>query len=195
MAKYELLPTTAFSPCPYTHPVQLPEVVHLEDPALAVMIDFKQSKPSTIRPTTPIDYAMHEMKISGVHLMLVVDDTERVIGLISSEDVIGEKPIKLIQEGRLTRAEILVRMVMTPAEDIIAFDIEALRLARVGNVINTLREHHQHYALVLQKLPAQPLFIRGLLWSSQISKQLHMDITNSISQAATGLGKLHKSHS
>lgn len=176
MAKFELLPTHPYHPSPCAHPIELPEVVHIDDPALMVMIDFKQSKPPLISPDAAIDHALNEMKISGVHLMLVINKQEQIIGLISSEDILGEKPITLIQERRISRPEILVKMVMIPANQIIAFDMDDLRHARVGNVVNTLQQMRHHNALVLKTNEKGQTLVRGLFSTSQISKQLHMDI-------------------
>jgi CBS domain-containing protein len=175
MPKYEILTTMAFTASTYAHPTELPEVVHWNDPALSVMIDFTQNKPPLISPETPIVEVLEEMKVHGVHVMLVVDQEEEVIGLISAEDILGEKPIQLIEERGLARDEILVAMVMLPETHITAFDIETLRHAKVGNVVNTLRELHQHYALVLKNEYGHWI-VRGLFSSSQISKQLHTDL-------------------
>ena len=131
MAKFEILPTIPFHQAPYMKPDQPPEVVHLEDPAMTVMIDFKYAPTSRINPNASIDFALNAMKNDSIHAMLVTDPNENVIGLISSEDILGEKPIKLLEERRIEREEILVKMIMLPEFDIIAFDIESLRLARV----------------------------------------------------------------
>lgn len=193
MAKYETLDTIAFTASHCIRPLELPEVVHLDDPALMVMIDFKQIKPPLIAPEAPVDQALNEMKISGVHLLLVADKEDRIIGLISSEDILGEKPITLLQERRINRAEILTRMVMTPAENILAFDFDLLRHARVGNVVNTLKKLRQHYALVVKVDANGQQLVRGLFSTSQISKQLHMNINNVITEAGT-VAELHKRH-
>ncbi len=195
MTKFEILPTIPFKKAHVAHPLTPPEVVHLEDPALSVMTDFRQTKPPVTTPDTPIDDALNEMKISGVHLMLVIDDTENVIGLISSEDILGEKPIKLIQERRISRDNILVKMVMIPAEALVAFDIETLKIARVGSIINTLKESRLQHALVVRcESSDHKSLVRGLISMSQISKQLHMDVRNSIRQAET-IAELQKRHS
>lgn len=195
MTKFETLPTISFKKSHVAHPVTPPEVVHLEDPALSVMIDFRQTKPPISTPDTRIDDTLNEMKVSGVHLMLVIDETENVIGLISSEDILGEKPIKLIQERRVGRDQITVKMVMTPADSMVAFDIETLKIARVGSVINTLKELRLQHALVMRcENSDHKSLVRGLISMSQISKQLHMDVRNSIRQAET-IAELQKRHS
>lgn len=195
MAKFETLPTIAFKHAPCAKPTELPLVVHLDDPALNVMIDFNHTKPLTISPNKPIDEALEEMKISGVHMLLVLDQDANVMGLISTEDILGEKPINIIQEGRVTRGEILVKQVMIPESEIMAFDIDTLLLAKVGNVINTLKKLKEHYALVLKFSKDKSRLVCGLFSSSQISKQLHADVNNHLIGEARTLSELQKRHS
>ena len=97
MAKYEPLKTIKLSADnTYLHLHKVLELVHLDDPAFAVMTDFTQTSPRTIGPDEPMDNALNEMKIHGVHLLLVQDDHDKVIGIIASEDILGERPIKII---------------------------------------------------------------------------------------------------
>jgi len=185
MSKFDSLETTKLdADSTFLHPTHLPEVVHMDDPALDVMIDFKQIRPATIGPNEPIDDALNEMKLKGVHLLLVTNRNQNVLGLISTEDILGEIPILLTTQKRIPRADILVKMVMIPQKDIIALDIETLRNVKVGNIVNTLQTNNSHYALVVrQNEQEKTQFVRGLFSSSQISKQLHMAITNSITEA------------
>jgi CBS-domain-containing membrane protein len=184
MAVYEPLPTIALNADNILmHPSTLPELVHIDDPALDVMIDYKKTTPLNIDPHEPIDHALSEMKVSGVHVLLVVNSHKHVTGVISTEDILGERPIKWMQERHLKRSEVLVRMVMTPHDKLAALDFESLRHAKVAHVINTLKDLNQHYALVVQTDTAQKQKVRGMFSSSQISRQLHMDISNSLSEA------------
>src|SRR3989338_6402364 len=113
MAKYEALPTTTILPNgTMLHAHHLPELVHMDYPALSVMTDFTLTPPHTVKPADTMDHAINEMEISGVHLLLVVNEEGHFQGIISSEDVWGEKPIKLLQERRVPRDQILVRPIM-----------------------------------------------------------------------------------
>lgn len=185
MIKYELLPTMSLQKTGVKLRSQvLPELVHLEDPAFSVMTDFSLSTPISIGPEESMDEALNEMKVKGVHLLLVVNNNKDIVGLISSEDILGEKPIKIIQENRISRSQILVKMVMVPINKTAAFDIETVQHARVGNIVQTLQSLSTHYALVVQTNENNgEQIIRGLFNTSQISKQLHTNIANSISKA------------
>lgn len=175
---YQVLPTLHLNAnSPYFHTGELPELIHIDEPALNVMLDYKHTRAITIDPNAPIMDASIEMKACGVHLLLVTDEEGRVVGLISSEDILGEKPVKITREKHISRADMKVRMVMTKQEEIIAIDYEVLRLAKVANVIQTLKQAKQHYALVIEIVPhTQAQIVRGLFSLSQLSKQLAINI-------------------
>lgn len=183
---YDVLPTVPLNAgTTYLHPPALPEITHLDDPALDVMIDFENSYAFTTKPDAPVTHALMEMEVSGAHLLLVVDKTDKVIGFISSEHILGEKTIKLINERRIPRHEVLVSMVMRPQEDIAALDYIALKYAKVGQVISTMREVHQHYALVIEATEEHQQIIRGMFSLSLLSKQLNHDYISDIPEART----------
>lgn len=193
MAKYEALPTTAIQ----TNSTMLntnepPELVHMEDPAISVLIDFTNTPPHTILPSETLDHAINEMEINGVHSLLVINNNGFFEGIVSSEDVWGEKPIKLIQERRIHRDQVTVRMIMTPLSEIAALDFAIIKSAKVGNILKTLSSRNQHYALVISPNANKPTqIIRGIFTTSQISKQLHTDIAQLFNHAET-LSELHK---
>lgn len=179
----------------YSHPPQPPEVIHLNDPALHVMLDFRYHQPVTVSPNMSIDEALQELKSHNIPVLLVIDsDDENVVGIITAEDILGEKPVKLIQEGRMRRADIPISMVMTPQNEIAAFDVEHLRHAKVGNIIQTLHLLKQHTLLVIKYDEHHPdqQMVRGLFSSSMISKQLGEDITSDLSEAQSIAELQHK---
>lgn len=195
MVKYELLSTIPLINEGLSLPSQrLPELVHLDDPAWTVMIDFAQEASHTINPEVSITHALTEMKLKDVHLLLVVDKQHHIVGLVASEDILGEKPITLIQQGRVERDQVLVKMVMVPVSQIVAFDMETIERARVGNIVATLKSLRAHYALVVNvKDEGKIQMVRGIFNTAQISKQLHVDINSSINKAQT-VSELHKRH-
>jgi CBS-domain-containing membrane protein len=188
MAKYELLKTVQLSAeNTFLRASNLPELVYLDDPAFAVMCDFSLLPPRMISADETMDDALNEMKFNGVHLLLVQGKDNNIIGVIGSEDILGEQPIKLIQEKRIKRSQITVRTLMTPVEKIAAFDMKALEHAKVGHIITTLKTLRTHYALVIANHTADGAqILRGIFTTSQISRQLHMDISDAIAKAQHG---------
>lgn len=186
LKSYHALATMKLAPSSkHAHPPHLPEVIHLSDSAAHVMVDFKYIEPVKVSPTASIDEALAELKAHTLPVLLVVDDSHSVVGIITSEDILGEKPVKLIQEGRLRRSEIPVSMVMTPHEDLAVFDIEHLRHAKVGNIIATLHLLKQPTILVIKFDEHQhnKQTVRGFFSASVISKQLGENITQAIKEA------------
>lgn len=178
MAKYEALPTITIHPDHTKLEKQhLPELVHLEDSALSVMIDFSKTPPYTIKPEDNMEHAIEEMEVTGTHLLLVVNAEGDFHGVLSSQDVLGEKPIKIIQERRVTRDQILVKTIMVPHTQIIAIDDTLLQHTHVGHIVKTLHEHHKQYALVVTaSTDKKTQKVRGIFTMAQLRKQLHMDL-------------------
>jgi len=179
LSNIHLAPRTSF-----VRPPELPEIVHLDSPATDVMTDFRFVKPVTVEPRVPIDDALEKMKRAGVRLLLVTDDRDDIIGLVTARDIMGEKPIKIVQESRAPRAEIRVEQVMTPQARITGLNMVSVRNARVGHIVETARQLERQHVLVLEVDDESGLQrVRGLFSTSQIGKQLGVDLTQEIGSA------------
>lgn len=180
---YHAIPTQRLDlPCHIMQPPKLPEVVHINDTALSAMFDLKYHKPPITQPNKTLTDAKAEMKTYSIPFLLVVDKEEKITGIITSEDILGEKPVKLIEEKRITRNEIEVEMIMTPIQEIPVIDIEDLHHSKVGHVIQTFRELKMPVLLVVKIDDADQRIVRGIFSASLISKQLDKDITTILSE-------------
>ncbi len=121
-----------------------------DDPATTVMTDFRQVAPITIEPHHRIDPALKKMKVAGVRLLLVPDEDDRIIGVITAADILGERPIKLIEETRISRENIRVDMIMTPVEKIEALRMMSVRHATVGQIVDTMQALRRKHILVVE---------------------------------------------
>ena len=172
---HPLMPGTRCLVAPSVVPAPAPpELVHPEDPAPAVMTDFAHVPVVTTTVGQRIDDALEHMKTAGVRLLMVTGDGDDVVGLISSRDIEGERPVKVVEEQRLHRAEVTVGMVMTPQRDIEVMDWFAVSNASVGDVLATLHALERQHALVAEIDPVTSRqALRGLFSTSQIARQLH----------------------
>lgn len=180
MINYEPIPTlelTKENTLLKTH--ELPELVHFEDPALTVLIDFYHASSSTIKDTATLSEAIHDMELHDVQLLLVMNAEHQPIGLLTSEDVLGEKPIQYIQQNRLSHNHVLIPMLMTPIHKIPAFDIKVVEKTRVGNIVKTLHTLNAPTALVVKQEENQKIVL-GAFTTAQISKQLHHNVRKRI---------------
>ena len=144
----------------------------LKDAALMVMTDFEKIKVVTIEPDISIAQALEKMKDASVRSLLVVDDNEAIIGLVTSYDIQSEKSITIAETARLKHADISVEMVMTPKGELQVVDMMSLRDARISHIIATLNEIERQHILVVEHTDNDEIKLRGMFSMSQIRKQL-----------------------
>lgn len=178
---------TEFSPLPpnqlaqgasFYQPLQGPHAhVSLDDPAVRVMTDLKEVMAVTIGPDKSMDAAQQRMIKHGVRLLLVIDDQETVLGLVTATDILGEKPLQFIQKSGGRREDVLVRNIMTPQEKLEVLCMRDVSAAKVGHVVATLRKSGRQHALVVDtEGPGQAQQVRGIFSASQISRDLGTEI-------------------
>jgi CBS domain-containing protein len=157
----------------YAQPTQvIPDRVTLEDPAISAMTDLKAIAAVIVLSGDTLDEAHRRMIQRGVRLLLVVDQNRQVVGVITATDVLGEKPMQVISHRGLRREELLVRDVMTPHDALEVLELEAVRTARVGHILATLKQSGRQHALVVEHDAKGRELIRGLFSATQIARQL-----------------------
>src|SRR5580658_5233514 len=84
------------------------------DPAIHAITDFTREHPVTVDEERQIDAALEDMIRVGVRALLVVRD-QRIVGLITSYDIQGERPLQFLQTSNYSRhQDIRVGHIMTP---------------------------------------------------------------------------------
>ena len=152
-----------------------PERVTLDSPALLVMTDFAQTSAATIEPEASVAYAHDYMRRRGVRALLVTDADGGLVGILTSTDVLGEKPIKFALDYGVKRDEIRVSDLMTRRSLVELLVYEEVRQARVGHIVATLRKAGRQHFLVGEQ-GADGERVRGILSLSQIARQLGIDL-------------------
>lgn len=181
---YDAIPSISLNkPISYCHPPEQPVVAHLDDPALSVMTDFHHVRPVMINSDEFLPAALLEMKACHVHSVLVVDKQQNVVGLVTSEHMFGEKPIKISQERRIHRHDIPVSALMTSIANLLILDYHAVSLANAGSVAHTLSESGQRYAIVVDTDNKGKQSVRGIFSASLLSRQLGVSVYKSVDQA------------
>ena len=165
----------------YLRPPEPPVLVHLDDPALHVMTDFRYVKPVTVDVGVAIDDALEKMKTSGVRLLLVTGGEDEILGMVTAADIQGDKPIKLAQESRLPRSQMKVEMIMDSPSDIPVLNAVSVRNATVGHIVSILKHlERQHILVVEVDEESGSQKVSGLFSTSQISRQLWRDVSDDI---------------
>lgn len=156
-------------------PVIRPERITLDSPAPLVMTDFRRTAAATIEPDAGVAFAQDYMRRRGVRALLVTDAGGGVTGILTSTDLLGEKPIKFILDYAVKREEIRVSDLMTPRARLELLVYEEVRQARVGHIVATLNKAGRQHFLVGEH-DAQGEQVRGIFSLSQIARQLGIDL-------------------
>jgi len=171
---YSVIPTSPLQKgATFNKPRQtLPERVNLNDAAANVMTDFTIVTAYTIFPLETIEAARAKMIHRGVRMLLVVDDQNHILGLITSSDLTSEKPMQVVQTQGIRHSDVMVKDIMTPREKLEVLCMEDLQKARVGDIVTTLKTHGRQHALVVDRAQDRSQVLRGMFSVSQISRQL-----------------------
>ena len=160
----------------YTLPLPgLQSSVGLDSPAAEVMTDLRRVSAVTIDRGASMDEANRAMIAHGVRALFVVDGARQVFGIITSTDILGEKPVRFAQEHGIRHGEVVVRDIMTPADRLEILDFYNVQRARVGDVVATLRVAGRQHALVVEtnrQMPNGEQTILGIFSLTQIARQL-----------------------
>jgi CBS domain-containing protein len=176
--EYPPLKSTILSPAAgYLKPSQLlPARVRMDSPAIEVMTDLRVVAPVTIGPDADIDSANTRMIVNRVRLLLVVDTQSRVAGLITATDILGEKPMQVVQHRGCRHEEVLVQDIMTPRGHLEVLSLADVLAARVGNVVATLKASGRQHAMVVDDDDEGRQRVRGIFSLTQIARQLGLQI-------------------
>ena len=144
-------------------------------PALEVMTDLAVVDAVRIAPSASVESAHERMKSAGVRLLCVTSPADDLLGIITSNDIEGEKPVRFQHEAGVTRGEVLVRDIMTQRESLEVLLLDDVQRAKVGDVVATLQHIGRQHALVVE--PAdKSVRVRGLFSTSRIGRQLGTSI-------------------
>lgn len=176
--QYKILLQTRLEQCAsYYQAESLPlRSVQLDSPAIEVMTDLKRTQAVTIGPDATLTAVNKAMMRNTVRSLLVADERRCILGIITSTDTMGEKPMQIVLERGIRHEEVLVRDIMTPRDRLEVLDMEVVRAAEVGHVVATLKWTGRQHALVAEEDASGRQMIRGIFSASQIARQLGMTI-------------------
>ena len=150
-----------------------PGRVGLDDPAFSVMTDLREVPAATTTPDELVDRAHAVMIQRGVRLLFVLDREGELSGVITATDILGEKPMRLVQGRGVHHKELLVTDLMTPAAQLEALPIQDVSQMRVGHIVATLKAVRRQHVLVAEEGGAR---VRGLFSATQIARQLGVQL-------------------
>ena len=162
------------------------------DPALKVMTDLNQVTAFQIDCSSSIDEANDKMIACGVRLLFVKELNGKLAGIITANDILGEKPLLTVSQNNISRANVNVRHIMTPVSKLTGLPMEHINTSRVSDIITAFKWSRRHHMLVLENLDsssAGSAVVRGIFSITQLSRQLGEDIIPD--EHATSFAQLH----
>jgi hypothetical protein len=128
----------------------------LQDPALSQMTDLTHGPCVVADHLDGLEATWHVMLRAQVHMAFVAGVDGGIIGMVSRDDLKGEKPVQRALAAGVHHQELALEQLMTPVSAWQVLDASRLAHARVGDVVTTLREHSLRYLLVAEKHEGVP---------------------------------------
>jgi len=143
------------------------------DPAVYALTDFTRDYPMTVETDRQIDDALNDMIRLGVRALLVAKD-QRLVGLITSYDIQGERPMQFLDSSTYRRhQDIRVADIMTPWDQLLALDWDAIQGARACDLQMIFEQTGLTHLLVLQADPQHSTStVRALASRSRLMRQM-----------------------
>lgn len=172
--------------------------VQAHSPAADVMTDLTRVAAITIHPDAGVEAARQTMIGRGVRSLFVVDDARVILGIVTANDILGEKPVQVAQERGVPHAEVPVSAVMTPAAALEAMELHDVLQVRVGDIVETLKRSGRQHALVIESVAADGASatrtVRGIFSLTQIARQLGLppqiehDVARTFAEIESAIG-------
>jgi predicted transcriptional regulator len=153
----------------------VPSNVTANDPAVKVMTDLRKVASATTNQDVTLERAQQKMIQRGVRLLLVSTVENKIAGVLSSADILGEKPVLIAKEKGLPRAELKVSDVMTSTNHIQVISMKDVDSACVGDIVETLKDSARAHALVVDQVNGK-LSLIGIFSATQIARQMGVQI-------------------
>lgn len=152
-------------------------LVGANSPAIEAMTDFGRVSAVTVSQNASLSEANAVMVSRGVRLLLVTGPNERLEGLISARDLLGEKPMQIAQARGGKRDDLSVRDLMCPLAMIDTLHLSEIMNARVVDVLDALKAQGRQHIMVEDVAPSTGTpRIRGIFSATQIGRLLGVPV-------------------
>ena len=148
-----------------------------DSPAIEAMTDFSRVPAVTIAAGASLTEANARMISRGVRLLMVTGVDEQVQGLITARDLLGEKPLQLLQARGGRREDLTVADLMVRIGAIDTLYLTEVLNASVGDIFNALKTLGRQHILVedVDQASGRPR-VRGIFSATQIGRQLGVPV-------------------
>ena len=147
----------------HARPHALPD--HAE--ALDVLIDFALQPPLVVPASTSLDAARRWILQARARVLVVFDELEAFLGIVSVADLFSGKSLLPRNEGAM--AKTTVADILTPASRLWGVPLAALAAATVADLAKTLDTTREPHLLVVD---VDRHVIRGMICRADVAQRL-----------------------
>jgi len=147
-------------------------LIDLSSPALKMVNNFTQKTPIRAEHGTTITDALKQVSAQQSDFVLVTDEHQKLIGLVSSADLQSSKITIIAERLNMQRSEVSLRDIMTPVSRLTGVSMQSLSYACIGDALQTME--HQGTMFLLVTTASNE--ICGLISARQIAKILHIPL-------------------
>ncbi len=148
-----------------------------DQPAVTVMADPSWISAHVTPLSTPLSTARNTMISHGISMLLVCDAHNDIVGLLTSSDLEGNKPDRILAKAGIVWDDLQVADVMALRPKLETLLMNEVLKARIGDIIATLQQVHRQQVLVVDNDPdtGNPV-VCGMLSLSQIGRRLALEL-------------------
>ncbi|WP_158773099.1 CBS domain-containing protein [Cobetia sp. L2A1] len=151
--------------------------INMDSPASELVTDFAVTAGRSIQGSASIGQALATMKQAGVRLLLVHDHDATFTGVVTSRELQGGRVVmRAMTRFDVQRDEVTVDMVQMPRAELHGIPLAELKRARVGDLVETLRQSGESHLLVTERDEDGQSSVRGLIAASRVGKALGIDL-------------------
>jgi CBS domain-containing protein len=152
-------------------------LIGAESPAIEAMTDFFRVSVVVVSPDASVVEANAQMISRGVRLLMVTSADDRLEGLITARDILGEKPMQVASARGCKRDELIVADLMTPIGSVDTLYLKEVLNARVVDILDALKRLGRQHILVEDVDAASGLpRVRGLFSATNIGRLLGVPV-------------------
>ncbi|HEX4856014.1 MAG TPA: hypothetical protein VFV28_04335 [Limnobacter sp.] len=156
-----------------------PLKISADSPAFDAMTDLRRIHPVSISGSEKLEQARTTMIVCGVKLLFVRDSQGNLQGLLTAQDLAGERAIQQARSSNRNVPELTANDVMVRLPDLEFLEFSVVSRAEVGHIIATLREHNRQHALVVDNRNGQ-ISVVGLFSATQIARQMGIPVIDPV---------------
>lgn len=169
----------------YVHPERSQSLVHSDSSAMEVFTDFKSKPAATCHANKNSKQALDLMQKWSVKTLMVIDDHDRIMGIVHIRDLSGLKLGQAASHQGCKPEEVLIKSVMTSCGNIPYIYFKDLSNARVGHIIRILHEDNLSHLLVVENIEnhdmQQQQVVRGIFTIGRINRLTGQSVQGDLS--------------